>query len=158
MSFETRVAEVVPSVDRPISDALVSARARTLTVWGARATVLIGVAHTVYFAVRTHGSWGGWLTGELWGSGARDAAHMETARDFWQLPASFVVPMVLLALVASRLARSGRALPGYVGWTFAAWIVVCGGILLPSGFLLGVVPAGMFIAAHHVNSKALRAD
>lgn len=81
---------------------------------------------------------------------------MESMRDFWALPGGFALPLILLGLLISRLAHAGRALPAYAGWLFTSWVVLSAGILMPSGFLFGLIPAGMLLAAHRLNSKALQ--
>lgn len=122
-----------------------SARTRALTLWAGRSAVSIGCLHTALFGVESRSRWGGWLSGEL--RGADPDAHAETVRLFWALPGGFVVPLVLLGLLLSRMARTGQEVPRYVGWALGGWVVLAGWILGPSGFPLGLVPAGLLILA-----------
>ncbi|MFD7260522.1 DUF6463 family protein [Streptomyces sp. NPDC059874] len=125
------------------------ARARTLTIWAGRSTVVIGVVHIAVFLVQTWSSWGDWLTGRLHGPTAiEDPANLDSLRLFWALPGSFAVPLVLLGLLFIRMARTGQEVPRYLGWTLAAWVILCGWILEPSGFLLGLVPTALLLLAH----------
>ncbi|WP_329404275.1 DUF6463 family protein [Streptomyces melanogenes] len=132
------------------SSAIGSTRARTLTLWAGRSAVSIGALHTALFAVKSRSQWGGWLSGEL--RGADPGTHAETVRLFWALPGGFSVPLILLGLLLSRMARTGQQVPRYVGWTLAGWVVLAGWILGLSGFPLGLVPAVLLILA----SKARR--
>ncbi|MFJ7266321.1 DUF6463 family protein [Streptomyces sp. NPDC099050] len=120
-------------------------RARTLTLWAGRSAVAIGVLHTALFAVVSRPQWGGWLSGEL--RGADPDTHAESASLFWALPGGFAVPLILLGLLLSRMARTGQEVPRYVGWALAGWVVLAGWILGPSGFPLGLVPAVLLIVA-----------
>lgn len=105
----------------------------------------IGGLHTALFAVESRSEWGGWLSGEL--RGADPDTHAETVRLFWALPGGFAVPLILLGLLLSRMARTGQEVPRYVGWVLAGWVVLAGWILGPSGFPLGLVPAVLLILA-----------
>jgi hypothetical protein len=66
---------------------------------------------------------------------------------FWSLLGSFAVPLLLLGALITRSAQEGRALPGYVTWTIAAWALGCAVIMEPSGFPLGLIPIGLLFAA-----------
>ncbi|MER5808505.1 DUF6463 family protein [Streptomyces sp. NPDC002033] len=122
-----------------------SARARALTLWAGRGAVSIGGLHAALFAVKSRSEWGGWLSGAL--RGADPDSRAETLRLFWALPGGFAVPLILLGLLLSRMARTGQEVPRYVGWALAGWVVPAGWILEPSGFLLGLVPAVLLILA-----------
>lgn len=91
----------------------------------------IGGLHTALFAVESRSEWAGWLSGEL--RGADPDTHAETVRLFWALPGGFAVPLILLGLLLSRMARTGQEVPRYVGWVLAGWVVLAGWILGPSG-------------------------
>lgn len=132
------------------SSAIGNTRTRTLTLWAGRSAVSIGALHTALFAVKSWSHWGGWLSGEL--RGADPDTHAETVRLFWALPGGFSVPLILLGLLLSRMARTGQQVPRYVGWTLAGWVVLAGWILGLSGFPLGLVPAVLLVLA----SKARR--
>lgn len=144
----------VTAVSKPLSDfpALVSDRARTLFIGASRTLVAICALHLAFWAVATWSNWDHWATGGLWG--AEEAGDIESAADFWALPGSFMLPLALLALLIERLARSGRAAPAYVGWALTGWVVLCAAILMPSGFILGIIPGIMLIAASRLNSRA----
>ncbi|MEU8462403.1 DUF6463 family protein [Streptomyces sp. NPDC029003] len=122
-----------------------STRARTLTLWAGRSAVSIGGLHAALFAVKSRSEWGGWLSGAL--HGADPDSHAESLRLFWALPGGFAVPLILLGLLLSRMARTGHEVPRYVGWVLAGWVVLAGWILEPSGFPLGLVPAMLLILA-----------
>ncbi|MGW1772682.1 DUF6463 family protein [Streptomyces sp. NPDC002104] len=137
MSIGTERIEI-PSAD-------VSTRTRTLTLWAGRSAVAIGGLHTALFAFASRSHWGGWLAGDL--RGADPDTHAETVRLFWALPGGFAVPLILLGLLLSRMARTGQDVPRYVGWVLAGWVVLAAWILGPSGFPLGLVPAALLILA-----------
>lgn len=107
------------------------------------------MAHLAVFVPQTWSSWGDWLTGRLHGPAAiEDPANADSLLLFWALPGSFTVPLILLGLLLVRMARTGQEVPRYVPWTLAAWVLVGGWILVPSGFPLGLVPATLLLLAH----------
>lgn len=61
----------------------------------------------------------------------------------------------LLAALLLGLLRAEVPIPGFVGYVLFAWILVCSAILEPSGFPLGLIPAGMLILAHRRRSMPL---
>ncbi|MCX5130260.1 DUF6463 family protein [Streptomyces sp. NBC_00347] len=128
-----------------------SPRARTLTLWAGRTTVSIGVLHTALFAVKAQPEWAGWLSGDL--HGADPATHVESLRLFWALPGGFAVPLILLGLLLSHMARTNQEVPRYTGWVLAAWVALAAWILEPSGFPLGLIPAALLILAPHHQSS-----
>ncbi|RNL83451.1 hypothetical protein EFW17_15715 [Halostreptopolyspora alba] len=101
----------------------------------------IGVLHTAFFL--PHPYWRSWLSGDLWGGGG----DPESVAVFWALPGGFVVVLVVLGLLVARLGRGGQTVPGYTGWVLGAWALVCVLLIGPSGFLLGLVPAGLLVTA-----------
>ncbi|MFE4259726.1 DUF6463 family protein [Streptomyces sp. NPDC056883] len=132
-----------------------AARARTLTIWAGRSTVFIGLGHIAFFAAQTRSSWGDWLSGALHGRAAmEDPANLDSLRLFWALPGSFAVPLILLGLLVVRMARTGQEIPRYLGWTLAAWVLLCGWILEPSGFPLGLAPTALLLLAHRARPEA----
>lgn len=134
-----------------------AARAGALTVWAGRSTVVIGVAHLVYFALKTRPHWGGWAGGVLHGRTAiEDPANAVSLSGFWSLPGSFAVPLILLGLLVSRMARTGQELPGYLAWTLAAWVLLCALVLEPSGFPLGIVPVTLLLLGRRHRGSATR--
>ncbi|MBB4930182.1 hypothetical protein F4561_001002 [Lipingzhangella halophila] len=119
-------------------------RSTTLNRLAGWAMVAIGVVHTAVFL--PHPYWADWLSGDLWaGGGAPEAVAV-----FWALPGSFVPVLVVLGLLVARAGRRGEALPGYTGWVLGAWALLCVLLIGPSGFLLGLVPAALLIAANLV--------
>ncbi|WP_407839284.1 DUF6463 family protein [Streptomyces sp. DSM 116496] len=151
MSIGTRSTVTTPGVGAATAGA---ARARTLTLWAGRSTVFIGLGHIAFLAAQTRSSWGDWLSGALHGRAAiEDPANADALRTFWALPGSFAVPLILLGLLVVRMARTGQEVPRYLGWTLAAWVLLCGWILEPSGFPLGLVPTALLLLAHRARPE-----
>lgn len=121
-------------------------RSRTLTVWTGRLTAAIAVVHTVFFIPVTAESWSDWSSGKLWWD-ASNTADPELLWHYWVLPGGFVIPLLLLGLLISRIGKEGRAVPLYVGVTLGLWCAMAAALMFPSGFLLGFVPAGMLLMA-----------
>lgn len=117
----------------------------TLTLWGGRSCVAIGLGHSALVAAMTWEHWAGWIAGELhWGLGSPQMLQSKLA--FWGMPGSFAIPLILLGLMAVGRAREGRALPAYVGWTLLAWAVFGAYVIFPTfGFFLVLVPATLFL-------------
>ncbi|SHI64448.1 hypothetical protein SAMN05421803_101816 [Nocardiopsis flavescens] len=113
---------------------------KRLTVAAGWSTAAIGVLHTLVFL--PHPYWSEWLGGGLRSGEGGDAS----LSVFWALPGGFVVPLVLLGLLVARLGRRGGRVPAYVGWGLGLWAAGCALLIGPSGFLLGLVPAGLLIA------------
>jgi hypothetical protein len=114
---------------------------RRLTVGAGWSMVAIALLHTLVFL--PHPYWGEWLTGGLHGG----AATAESYSTFWALPGGFVAPLLLLGLLVVRMGRRGERAPAYMGWVVGCWVVGCVLLIGPSGFLTGLVPAGLLIAA-----------
>ncbi|CAM5377703.1 Integral membrane protein OS=Streptomyces lavendulae subsp. lavendulae OX=58340 GN=SLAV_03615 PE=4 SV=1 [Streptomyces lavendulae subsp. lavendulae] len=132
-------------------------RVGSLTVWAGRSTVAIGAAHLVYFSLKTRSHWGGWACGALHGRAAiDDPANAASVGGFWSLPGSFAVPLILLGLLVSRMARTGQEPPGYLAWTPAARVLLCTAVLEPSGFPLGIVPVALLLLARRHRGSATR--
>ncbi|SCL71189.1 hypothetical protein GA0070606_5643 [Micromonospora citrea] len=113
---------------------------KRLTVAAGWSLATIGVLHAVVFLPHPH--WDEWLSGGLRSGEGGDAS----LSVFWALPGSFVVPLVLLGLLVVRLGRRGERAPAYAGWALGGWAAGCALLIGPSGFLLGLVPAGLLIA------------
>ncbi len=82
-----------------------------------------------------------------------DPANAASLADFWAYLGSFAVPLIVLGLLITRMARTGQEVPRYVGWTLGAWVLVSGWVLEPSGFLLGLVPAVLLLLAQRKSSR-----
>ncbi|MFD7030145.1 DUF6463 family protein [Streptomyces sp. NPDC059917] len=129
-------------------------RARGLNVWAGRTSVAIGALHIAAFTARTWPRWGDWIGGALHGEAAiKDPANAASMAEFWALPGSFAVPLVLLGLLVSRMARTGQEVPRYLGWVVGAWVLVGAWILEPSGFPLGLVPAALLLLAGRASAR-----
>lgn len=138
----------------PADAARARTRARALTIWAGRSTVVIGVVHIAFLAVKTWSRWGDWLGGELHGTAAiEDPANAASLSGFWALPGSFAVPLILLGLLVTRMARTGQEIPRHLGWSLGAWVLLCAWILEPSGFLLGLVPVTLLLLARRASSR-----
>lgn len=110
-------------------------------MWAGRAMVAIGVLHTLVFL--PHPYWTDWLSASAWrGVELPDEAHIV----FWALPGGFVPVLIILGLLTSRLGKRGETLPPYVGWVLFGWCVMGLWFVGPSGFMFGLVPAGLLIA------------
>ncbi|WP_353963686.1 DUF6463 family protein [Streptomyces sp. NBC_00193] len=68
-------------------------------------------------------------------------------------PGGFAVPLILLGLLLSHMARTNQEVPRYTGWVLAAWVALAAWILEPSGFPLGLIPAALLILAPHHQSS-----
>lgn len=129
---------------------------KRLTVWAGRTMVAIGVLHSLVYLPNPY--WGDWVSGSAWRGGElSDEAHIV----FWALPGGFVPVLILFGLLVSRLGKRGEVLPAYVGWALGAWFVVGLWFLGPSGFISGLIPAGLLIAEsfrHRRQTSAVRTD
>lgn len=144
VSPEAARTEAVPTAGVPPR---LTGRARALTIWAGRLLTAVAAAHLVFFLVTSTEFVPDWLSGALWADLPLDEPMPQAQAFFWQLTGSFAVPTALLGLLLARFAREGRALPGYVTWTVAAWVTLCASILEPSGFPVGLVPAVMLVVA-----------
>ncbi len=123
-----------------------------LSKWAARLMVAISVLHIIVFL--PHPYWSEWLSGGLRNGTASD----DSLAIFWALPGGFAVIGFLLGMLVGRLAKEGKPAPAYVGWTLLAWAVGCVALIGPSGFVLGIVPAVMLIAASLVDGASRRVN
>ncbi|WP_327093024.1 DUF6463 family protein [Nonomuraea sp. NBC_01738] len=118
-----------------------------LTLWAGRTMILIAVLHTAVFAGLA--PWSSWLAGDL----RARIGGSESMVTFWALPGGFVVVLVLLGLLVARMAKQGERVPGYVGWALLGWVALAIFLIGPSGFIGGLVPAGLLIAAGFTGRK-----
>ncbi|MEO3804207.1 DUF6463 family protein [Nonomuraea sp. B1E8] len=112
-----------------------------LTVWAGHTMILIAALHTAVFAGLA--PWSSWFAGDL----RNRTGSTESLTTFWALPGGFVVVLVLLGLLVSRMGRQGQRVPAYVGWAMLGWVALAVFLIGPSGFLGGLIPAGLLIAA-----------
>ncbi|BEK91323.1 DUF6463 family protein [Nocardia seriolae] len=120
--------------------------ARTRTLWAGRSVIAIGLLHTAYFIPVTRPSWAEWFSGGL-SRHTDDSSHAQPLADFWALPGSFVVPLIALGLMITKSAREDREVPRAVGISLGVWSAANFAVLFPSGFVLGLIPAGLLISA-----------
>ena len=124
-----------------------------LTMWAGRLLIAIAAAHLALFAPQA--PWSRWFAGDLRGNGPKDSSVAEL---FWALPGGFVVVLVLLGLLVGRAGRQGHQVPWYVGWLVLGWSLSCVALIGPSGFVFGVLPAGLLIAADITARRRLRTN
>ncbi|WP_415644610.1 DUF6463 family protein [Stackebrandtia soli] len=105
------------------------------------AMVVIAVTHVVF---TMNPFWPQWISGAL-----RDrTADAESMAAFWAQPGGFAAVLLLLGLLINHMARNGQRPPSYCGWLMLGWIGLCLVLIGPaSGFVLGLVPSGLLIAA-----------
>ncbi|WP_051177868.1 DUF6463 family protein [Nocardia concava] len=120
--------------------------ARARTIWAGRSIIAIGVLHTAYFLPVTKPSWSDWFSGSLSRGGDRPSDAQSLA-DFWALPGSFVVPLIALGALIIKSGREDREIPRSVGISLGIWSAANFALLFPSGFVLGLIPAGLLVAA-----------
>ncbi|MFC6100212.1 DUF6463 family protein [Olivibacter domesticus] len=126
-----------------------TAKAARLYKWAGWMLVSICLLHFVFWSVVSYHSWGAWISGALWDHvDPETLAAFELNFEFWALPGSFMIPLLLLGLLITRAAQMRDRLPRYLGWSLLLWVLICSIILEPSGFPLGLIPAVMLIMAH----------
>jgi hypothetical protein len=108
--------------------------------------VALAAAHVAYFLPSALGAAGDWIDGALWTLDL-DAEMTGTDAAFWALPGGFAVPLGLLGLLIRRQARQGTPPPAYLGWGLGAWALLASVLTEPSGFPVGLIPAGMLVVA-----------
>ncbi|MDQ3734343.1 MAG: DUF6463 family protein [Actinomycetota bacterium] len=114
------------------------------------ALIVISSIHVVFFSIQVvaQGHLSAWLSGQLWGPQVLDVEMSQAQGAFWQLLGSFAIPLLLLSALLLRLIRTDVPIPGFIGYGLAIWLLICSAVLEPSGFPLGLLPAGMLIVAH----------
>jgi uncharacterized membrane protein YedE/YeeE len=137
-----------------VSTDTLTGRARTLTIWAGRLIVVISALHLAFFLFRSLEYVPDWVSGALWTPVGFDEPMPQEQAFFWQLVASFAVPLLLVGLLLTRFAKDGRALPAYVTWVLAGWVLVSALILLPSGIPLLLVPSALLVAARRMTRRA----
>lgn len=112
-----------------------------MTLISGIATCAVAVAHIVATSTPY---WSGWLAGEL-----RDrTASIDSFRAFWAQPGGFAPALLALSVLLVRMARRGETPPVSIGLIMVGWMGLCVGLLGPyTGFTVGLVPAGLVLAA-----------
>ncbi|MCP3819667.1 DUF6463 family protein [Streptomyces sp. A3M-1-3] len=114
--------------------------------WAGWILIVMGAGHLVALGVQDGEYVDEWFTGALWGLPREEFIHPSGANGaFWIVVASFAVPLLLLGLLITQLARRGVVVPQSIGWGLALWCVVGAAILEPTPLVLGLVPAALLI-------------
>lgn len=123
-------------------------KAATLYRWAGWMLIGICFLHFVFWTIVTCHSWGAWASGALWEyANPQTLTALELNFEFWALPGSFMVPLLLLGLLIIRAARIRDRLPNYLAWVLLLWVLVSSLLLEPSGFPLGLIPSIMLMVA-----------
>lgn len=122
-------------------DSALAKTPRRLTIWAGYLLAAIGVLHVLVFI--PHPYWGQWLSGGLWNGGAAD----ESVAVFWALPGGFAPLLIIFGFSTAGAARRGTSAPGYAAWGILAWVVACIALIGMSGFVFGLIPAILLVAA-----------
>lgn len=115
--------------------------------WSGIAMVAIGIVHMIVLGIDAVVEIPGWLRLELW-----TAEHWQPLRAqrlellasnaaFWSTIGSFALPLIMLGAVVIWLDKRELPVPGFLGWSLLAWIVVASLIIEVSGFPLGILIA-----------------
>ena len=117
--------------------------------------LLVGLAsaHVAYFLPTSIRALDDWRAGTLW-TLERDVEMTGVDAAFWALPGGFALPLGLLGLLVRRHARRGLAPPVWLGCGVGAWALIGSLISEPSGFPVGLLPAGMLVAASRRGRRA----
>lgn len=117
--------------------------------------LLVGLAaaHVAYFLPTSVEAFGDWRAGALW-TLEGDVPMTDVDAAFWALPGGFALPLGLLGLLTRRHARRGLAPPLWLGMGVGAWALIGSLISEPSGFPVGLVPAGLLVAASRRGRRA----
>lgn len=150
-----RTAAERPRTPRGPDASSIDATVAKLTSWAGWSMVSIAVLHVVFWSVVTWADWGAWAAGDLWGADPATALEYRLHHGYWALIGSFAVPLFLLGLITVHLARSGFALPRYVGWVVLAWVVIASALMEPNGFPLGFVPAALLLGVQYLQRRSL---
>lgn len=125
-----------------------TAKAALLYRWAGWMLVGICLLHLVFWSIVTYHSWNVWISGALWEyENPQTRTAFELNFEFWALPGSFMIPLLLLGLLIAHAARMRNRLPRYLGWSLLLWVLICSIILEPSGFPLGLIPVVILIMA-----------
>jgi len=145
MSSETKSSVTyspVPEPPGPDGDEVVD----RLALGAGGLLVGLAAAHVAYFLPTSIRVLGDWRAGALWTlEGDVEMTGVDAA--FWALPGGFALPLGLLGLLVRRHARRGTPPPAWLGCGVGAWALIGSLISEPSGFPVGLVPAGMLVAA-----------
>jgi len=117
------------------------------TAWAGYTMVAISILHLIYFGIKSATFAGGWIGGDLRGTDRLGHGMTETAGYFWASIGSFAVPLLAIGLWLIMAARQRAAVPRSLPWLLGAWVVICVVLMEPSGFPLGLIPAGLLLFA-----------
>lgn len=85
--------------------------------WAGRILIVMGVVHLIMLGAQNTQYIDEWFTGALWALPREEFVHPSGAAGaFWSSVGSFAVPMMLLGMLLTHLARRGIAAPASIGW------------------------------------------
>jgi hypothetical protein len=117
-----------------------------MTIWAGRSLIILSIAHLVGMGAQNTEHFDDWFSGALWGLPREEFVQPSGANGaFWLVVASFAVPLLLLGLLITQLAKRGVGVPQSTGWGLAVWCIVGALILEPAPLALGLVPAVLLI-------------
>ncbi len=146
MSSETDSSATYASVLAPPTGPAGDEAIDRLALGAGGLLVGLAAAHVAYFLPVSMRALDEWRAGALW-TLERDVKMTGVDAAFWALPGGFALPLGLLGLLVRRHARQGTPPPAWLGCGVGAWALIGSLISEPSGFPVGLVPAGMLVAA-----------
>jgi hypothetical protein len=124
--------------------------------WASGIMLTLGTGHLILAALASWQEITGWVDRGIWAAVPLTLADEDAGRaadslpdkvTFWAGPGSFAVPLILLGLLTWHLAGRGVTVPAGIGWGLAAWCSLCGVLLVPSPFFVGVIPGVLIVLA-----------
>lgn len=140
---------------RPIDH--LAARATLLNRLAAWILMTLAAVHIVLFSVLAlvRGYVPGWWRGELRDlSLSAPLAAGPSQAAFWASIGSIAIPVLLLGAVVESLAKAGAAVPAFLGYALAIWVLLAAIIMEPSGFPLALVAALLLVKARRLTHKS----
>ncbi|MET7615984.1 DUF6463 family protein [Streptomyces sp. NPDC005408] len=117
-----------------------------MTIWAGRSLIILSIAHLVGMGAQNTKHFDDWFSGALWGLSRDEFVQPSGANGaFWLVVASFAVPLLLLGVLITQLAKRGIGIPQSTGWGLGLWCIVGALILEPAPLALGLVPAVLLI-------------
>ncbi|NRQ36528.1 hypothetical protein HII36_32545 [Nonomuraea sp. NN258] len=119
-------------------------------VWAGAILVFLACVHLVSTSVLSAAHIPAWFQGELWLFPPSPGDLTDLAANvgaFWMVWGSFGVPLGLIGALVVGFGRRGQVPPAYLGIGVAGWALIGALLFEPSPFVLGLVPAGMLLAA-----------